>query len=289
MAESLRGGLSFCLSGFGFWSHDISGFEGTAKADVYKRWAAFGLLSTHSRLHGSNSYRVPWLFSKEGEENGEESVAVVKAFSELKCSLMPYIFSSAVNTHKTGIPTMRAMVLEFTDDICCEDLDKQYMLGDSLMVAPVFREDGNVTYYLPEGEWTHLLSNEVKNGGKWIKENYDFFSLPLFVKENSIIAVGKDNTKPEYDYTDGLTLNIFALKDKAEAVIYDINGEFALKAIAVNENGNITVTLDGKYNDLKICMRNVDTISNINGADCEKGKNGAILNVKQSTVSFTIG
>jgi alpha-D-xyloside xylohydrolase len=165
MAESLRGGLSFCLSGFGFWSHDISGFEGTAKADVYKRWAAFGLLSTHSRLHGSNSYRVPWLFSKEGEENGEESVAVVKAFSELKCSLMPYIFSSAVNTHKTGIPTMRAMVLEFTDDICCEDLDKQYMLGDSLMVAPVFREDGNVTYYLPEGEWTHLLSNEVKIGG----------------------------------------------------------------------------------------------------------------------------
>lgn len=117
MSESLRGGLSLCLSGFGFWSHDMSGFEGKAPADVYKRWAAFGLLSTHSRLHGSDSYRVPWLFSKEGEENGEESVAVVRKFSELKCTLMPYMFSTAVNTHKTGVPTMRAMVLEFPDDI----------------------------------------------------------------------------------------------------------------------------------------------------------------------------
>lgn len=65
MHESLRAGLSLCMSGFGFWSHDISGFEGTASADVYKRWAVFGLLSTHSRLHGAKSYRVPWLFGEE--------------------------------------------------------------------------------------------------------------------------------------------------------------------------------------------------------------------------------
>lgn len=65
MAESLRGGLSLCMSGFGFWSHDIGGFESTATADVYKRWVAFGLLSSHSRLHGSSSYRVPWLYDEE--------------------------------------------------------------------------------------------------------------------------------------------------------------------------------------------------------------------------------
>ena len=61
MADTLRGGLSLGLSGFGFWSHDIGGFEGTPPAAVYERWAQFGLLSSHSRLHGSNSYRVPWL------------------------------------------------------------------------------------------------------------------------------------------------------------------------------------------------------------------------------------
>ncbi len=85
----------------------------------------FGLLSTHSRLHGSNSYRVPWLF-------GEEAVDVLRRFTNLKCTLMPYLFSNAVYTHKTGVPTMRAMVLEFPQDIPCADLDRQYMLGESL-------------------------------------------------------------------------------------------------------------------------------------------------------------
>ncbi|MCL2322452.1 MAG: alpha-xylosidase, partial [Oscillospiraceae bacterium] len=88
MAESLRGGLSLTSSGFGFWSHDISGFESTATPDVYKRWVQFGLLSTHSRLHGSSSYRVPWEF-------GEEAVEVLRFFSKLKCKLSPYIFNSA--------------------------------------------------------------------------------------------------------------------------------------------------------------------------------------------------
>ena len=88
MAESLRGGLSLALSGFGFWSHDIGGFEQTASADVYKRWCAFGLLSSHSRLHGSSSYRVPWFYD-------EEAVAVLRQFTRLKCQLMPYLFAAA--------------------------------------------------------------------------------------------------------------------------------------------------------------------------------------------------
>ena len=288
MALSLRAGLSLCLSGFSFWSHDIAGFSGTATADLYKRWAAFGLLSTHSRLHGI-AHKVPWLFSEEGEENGEESVAVLKAFTELKCTLMPYIYSAAVVLHKTGIPSMRAMVLEFPNDIFCEDLETQYMLGENLLVAPIFNEEGIAKYYLPKGEWTHLLSNEIKQGGEWIEETYDYFSLPLFVRENSIIPVGNNRKDPEYDYTDGLTFNIFSLKDKAEAVIYDIDGKFALKADAVNDNGKITVTLDGKYNDLKICMRNIFRIENIIGATAEKCETGVILNVNNDQVSFDIG
>lgn len=288
MSESLRGGLSLCLSGFGFWSHDMSGFDGTAPADVYKRWAAFGLLSTHSRLHGSTSYRVPWLFSKEGEENGEESVAVVKAFSELKCTLMPYIFASAVHAHNSGIPVMRAMVLEFPDDICCEDLDRQYMLGSSLLTAPVFSKEGNVVYYLPEGEWTHLLSNEIRHGGKWMRENYDFFSLPLFVRENSILAIGGCSQKPDYDYTDHLTLHIFALKDKANTIVYDTNGNEVLKANAVNENGTITITLDGTYSNLKICMRNIFEIQHLSGASAESGSQGILLNITDNTITFAV-
>ena len=137
MAESLRGGLSLGLSGFGFWSHDIGGFEQTANADVYKRWTAFGLLSSHSRLHGSSSYRVPWHYD-------EEAVTVLSKFTKLKCSLMPYLFRAAIQAHEQGIPMLRAMMLEFPNDPACDYLDLQYMLGDSLLVAPVFSHDHSV-------------------------------------------------------------------------------------------------------------------------------------------------
>jgi len=143
MAESLRGGLSLCLSGFGFWSHDIGGFEHTASADVYKRWCAFGLLSSHSRLHGSGSYRVPWLFDEAGY-TGPTASDVLRTFTKLKCRLMPYLYGAAVEAHERGVPAMRAMLLEFPDDPGCDTLDRQYMLGGSLLVAPVFSPDGTV-------------------------------------------------------------------------------------------------------------------------------------------------
>ncbi len=117
MAETLRAGLSMGHSGFGYWSHDISGFEQTAPADVYKRWAAFGLLSSHSRLHGSSSYRVPWLFD-------EESNDVVRKFAKLKCRLMPYLYQASVEAHTHGTPMMRPMMLEFSSDPASETLDR---------------------------------------------------------------------------------------------------------------------------------------------------------------------
>lgn len=281
MSESLRGGLSLCMSGFGFWSHDISGFEGTAPNDVYKRWAAFGLLSTHSRLHGSNSYRVPWLF-------GEESVDVVRFFSEFKCTLMPYMFTNAVKTHLTGVPTMRAMILEFQNDHTCDDVDRQYMLGENILVAPVFSEDGNVDYYLPKGKWTHIFSNKKYDGGQWLNENYDFFSLPIMARENSIIALGNNNQTPEYDYSDGLTLNIFELDGSAETEVCDMNGDKFLSVKAVNENGKVTITMNGKATNLKVCMRNVSEVKALCGASAEASDMGIILNVEGDTVTFTM-
>lgn len=174
MAETLRAGLSLGLGGFGFWSHDISGFIGTATPDLYKRWVAFGLLSSHSRLHGHYSVRMPWLF-------GEESVDVLRYFNQLKAHLMPYLLDAAREARDHGWPVMRAMLLEFPDDPACRHLDLQYMLGPALLVAPVFNDRSEVTYYLPGGEWRHLLSGETAHGPAWRTETYDYFSLPLWV------------------------------------------------------------------------------------------------------------
>src|SRR5699024_9779643 len=146
--------------GFGYWSHDIGGFEGTPDPTVFKRWTAFGLLSSHSRLHGSNSYRVPWLFD-------EESVEVMREFTELKRKLLPYLLETAEHTTATGAPMMRSMAMQFPQDPACRPLDTQYMLGPDVLVAPVFQASGRVEMYLPEGEWVHLFDGERVPGGRF--------------------------------------------------------------------------------------------------------------------------
>ena len=232
MEESLRGGLSLTSSGFGFWSHDIGGFESTSTADVYKRWCAFGLLSTHSRLHGSHSYRVPWLYD-------EESVDVVRRFTKLKAQLMPYLYQSAIDTAATGVPMMRSMVLEFTEDKNCHYLATQYMLGESLLVAPIFNENSMAEFYLPEGVWTNLLTGEEKQGGKWYKEYCDYMSIPLYARPNSIIALGARDDDPVYDYANGATLKVCGLQDgcAARTKVSSENNEVELE-LTVRREGN---------------------------------------------------
>ena len=245
MAETLRGGLSFAMSGFSFWSHDISGFESTATPDLYKRWCAFGLMSTHSRLHGSTSYRVPWLFD-------EESCDVVKFFTNLKCSLMPYIFQKSVEAHEEGTPVMRPMVFEFMNDPAVPYLDQQYMLGDALLVAPVFREDKVAQYYLPEGTWTELLTGETKEGGRWFQGTYDYFSMPLYVRENSIVVRGNCDTKPDYDYADHANVCVYQLKDAAETKVSDIHGNTVFTVKAVKDGDAVKVSVEGAHTELKV-------------------------------------
>ena len=285
MAESLRGGLSLCMSGFGFWSHDISGFANTAPHHLFKRWVAFGLLSTHSRLHGDSSYRVPWLFNKEGETNGEEACAVTKHFAELKCSLMPYIFGKAVEANQKGVPVMRAMALEFEKDKNALSLDTQYMLGESILVSPVFTEVGDVDYYLPYGKWTHLLTNEIYEGGKWYSENYDFFSLPLFVRENTILPIGSETTRPDYDYGNDITLHVFNLEKCAERIVYDTEGKEIFKINGERNGSTIRFTFDKLPKNAKILLRNINNVSKVNGADIEKCDLGTLLTVKDTEVT----
>ncbi len=236
MEQSLRGGLSLTMSGFGYWSHDIGGFEATSTPDVYKRWAAFGLFSSHSRLHGSESYRVPWAYD-------EEAVDVVRRFSRLKNSLMPYLYRNAIETSRTGVPVMRSMVLEYTKDKNCAYLDKQYFFGDSLLVAPIFNADSRAEFYLPEGSWTHFLTGKVYEGGKWYEEFCDYLSIPVFAKENSLIAVSGNEERPDYDYTEDLIVRAYALQEDMEAktLVYRMDTSKATEVTVKREKDVITI------------------------------------------------
>ena len=240
MAETLRGGLSLSLGGFGFWSHDISGFESTAPADIYKRWCQFGLLSSHSRLHGSSSYRVPWMFD-------EEACDILRECVKLKCRLMPYLYGQAVRAHKEGRPVLRPMFLDFPEDRACDTLDRQYMFGDSLLVAPIFKENGEVQYYLPEGTWYNLITGAEVSGGKWQKETHDYHSLPLMIRPNTVLALGNNDQKPDYDYADGVSLLVSAFDEGAEAKteIPDLKGETVMTVTAKRVGDEIHLHVEG--------------------------------------------
>lgn len=266
MAESLRGGLSLALCGFGFWSHDMGGFENCATADLYKRWVAFGMLSSHSRLHGNSSYRVPWLFD-------EEAVDVLRYFTNLKCSLMPYIYSMAVKTHEEGIPVMTPMVMQFTEDPTVPFLDRQYMLGDSILVAPVFDEKGFAEYYLPKGRWTNLLSNKVVEGG-WQKEQYDYMGLPVMVRENSIIPIGRNRKECVYDYMDEVTFHIFELTDRAERTVRTEGSHKKSSISAQLKDGIIRVKTECGNENFSIVLRNIFKTASVDNGVADRTEDG---------------
>ena len=289
MAESLRGGLSLTMSGFAFWSHDMGGFELTASADVYKRWCAFGLLSSHSRLHGSGSYRVPWLFDEVGF-TGPTASDVLRFFTKLKCRLMPYLFDAAVEAHEHGIPVMRAMPLEFPDDPGCDTLDRQYMLGKSLLVAPVLSADGVVDYYLPAGRWTNFLSGDVVEGGRWVREKHGYLSLPLLARPNSIIPVGANDQKPDYDFADGLTFHIFELEDgvTASACVPTLKGETALTVTMKRAGQQIRVQVEGATQPWSVVLRNIAAVQSVEGGTAQNDAQGTRIIPDAGAKTLTI-
>lgn len=283
MEESLRGGLSLLMSGFGFWAHDIGGFEHTSTADVYKRWVAFGLLSSHSRLHGSSSYRVPWLYD-------EEAVDVVRTFTRLKAKLMPYLYKTSIDTARSGVPTMRSMVLEYTEDKNCSYLDKQYMLGDNLLVAPVFNEESIGSFYLPKGTWTDFFTGETAEGGTWMEKEYDYLHLPLMARANSIIAVGACDERPDYDYADGVELRVYALSDDVEALttVYGMAQDAQLHVSVVKSGARITVQaehISGKPYTVRLVGVQAQSAD---GASMEIAGKDTVLTPNAGTVVVTL-
>lgn len=214
MAATLRSALSFGLSGFTFYSHDMGGFKGETYEKLFIRWAQFGLFSSHSRCHGTAT-RLPWKI-------GEQAETIFREYVKLRYRLLPYIYSQSIASAEQGLPLLRAMVLEYQDDPRTFTIDSQYMFGDSLLVAPVLNENGTVDIYLPHGEWTNYWTKKREQGPCTIKKTVPLEELPLFVKTDSIVPLA-----PECAYTgekkwDPVTLDIY-LKDKAKFNGFDEN------------------------------------------------------------------
>ncbi len=210
MAGSLKGGLHFGLSGFGFWSHDVPGFHGVPNFmnsvipdDLYVRWTQFGVFTSHIRYHGT-SKREPYEYPAIS--------GIVRKWLKLRYALIPYLMEQSEKTTYTGYPVLRAMLFHNYDDKMCWHIDDQYYFGDDFLVAPIMNSENRRDIYLPKGEWINLFSGEEYTGGVWLNDfECPLDEMPVWVKKGASISV--------YPYhvsnTDELEV------EKAEKLIFD--------------------------------------------------------------------
>jgi alpha-D-xyloside xylohydrolase len=160
MAGTLRGGLSLGLSGFCFWSHDMGGFSGSPREELFNRWSFFGLLSSHSRVHGFPP-REPWEFSIDFKNSFRRMV-------ELRYTLMPYLYTQAAACSLAGLPMLKALLINYPDDPTAWIIEDQYLLGNDLLVAPIMETNTDSRMvYLPQGRWVDYFSGRQYEGGNW--------------------------------------------------------------------------------------------------------------------------
>ena len=202
MANQLRAALSIGLSGIPFYGHDIGGFFGEPDAELYIRWAQFGLFSAHSRCHGTTP-REPWAFGPQAE-------AIFLRYARLRYQLLPYIYSTAVQASRTGLPMMRALVVKYSNDPNVRHLDSEYLFGDSLLVAPVLERGARRRMvYLPVGEWVDYWSRQSHQGPMWINYPAPLEILPLFIRRGAIIPLSPPILRADQVAAARLTIHVY--------------------------------------------------------------------------------
>ena len=220
----------------------------------------------------------------------EESVDTLRFFTKLKCRLMPYLFAQAQEAHTGGIPTLRAMLLEFPNDPACDTLDRQYLLGESLLVAPVFSTDNIVDYYLPPGQWTNFITGKAYSGPGWVRESHGFLSIPLMVRPNSVIAVGGRDDKPDYDYTEGTTYQVYALEDgqSVTTIVPNLSGSPALQVVTERQGEQITVSVEGDAKGWQVLLVGIFSVASVTGGSSKSSEQGMRIQPEEGAKSVKV-
>jgi len=213
LACVVRAALSFGLSGFPFYSHDIGGFSGLPTPELYVRWAQLGFFSSHARCHGAPP-REPWAY-------GEVAEAIFRQYAELRYRLLPYIYSEAVHCSQQSEPFLRPLVLDWQDDPTTLTLDDQYLFGRSLLVAPILDERNRRRVYLPAGRWVAYWTKEVLAGGRWIEVDAPLDVLPIYVKAGALLPYGPLMQHTDEHPLDPLTLELYLPDSAGEYTIYE--------------------------------------------------------------------
>ncbi len=279
MAGQLRGLLSYGMSGVPFCSHDIGGFDYPPRAfdaaasqdtaleahtiqdwlanygaqlqstdqdmdaEVYARWLQFGTFSSHARAHGKQP-REPWAY-------GPDVAALARQYLKLRYRLLPYIYTEAVKSSRSGLPLVRPLVLEYQEDPNTAHIDLEYLFGDSFLVAPMLTRAIQRKVYLPKGEWVDYWTKATISGLRWVDVDAPLDKLPLWVKAGSVIPMG-----PAMDYVgqkalDPLTLEFYAPAQSGTFVIYE-EGAPDIKVRYTQNAQTLTVNVTNAPGSVKV-------------------------------------
>ncbi|MFI3176641.1 MAG: glycoside hydrolase family 31 protein [Eubacteriales bacterium] len=236
----LRGGLSAAMSGIPFWGFDMGGFYNTDTegyecfpSDMeYIRSFQFGLFAPLARCHGKTK-REPWVFEESTEK-------IFIKFNDFRHRMMPYLYMQSLICAETYVPLMRPMILEFEEDLVTRMLDRQYMLGESLLVAPTFDED-TISVYLPKGKWYDLVSGEVLSGGKFLERTPKIDEITVFMRENTVLPLATEKL-------DSIDLVVFIQDEITTSLFID---EVSYDFHAIYEDGTIHIDCGGSIGGMK--------------------------------------
>ncbi|WP_420386714.1 TIM-barrel domain-containing protein [Roseivirga sp.] len=240
MAATLRGGLSFGLSGFSFWSHDIGGFVTAAPENLYSRWTPFGMLSSHVRSHG-NPPTEPWEYS-------EEFMDGFRLADNMRYELMPYIYAQSKHASENGLPMVRALFVEYPQDPGSWLIDDQYLFGSDILVAPLFEDVTSRDVYLPPGEWIDYQTGKHYEGG-WYKIEAGEIPMIVLVKSGTVIPHIKlaQSTK-NMDWS-SLELKVFGNTDDTPSGLVYLPGKDKVAQVSLRKSGSRYLVVNDPYRE----------------------------------------
>ncbi len=232
MLGTLHAGLSFGLSGFSFWSHDMGGFVQSSPEDLYCRWIPFGFLTSHTRAHGAPPTE-PWLYDSERVQT------VFRESAEMKYKLMPYVYAQAKECTQKGLPMLRALFVEFPHDPGAWKIDDEYMFGSQILVAPLLEEGmTGRTVYLPEGKWIDYQTGKVYAGG-WREIEAGRLPVIMLVRDGSVLPhVALAQSTDEIDWS-RMELRLYAADAKTASGLVCLPSDGLLQSVRLDRSGRI--------------------------------------------------
>jgi alpha-D-xyloside xylohydrolase len=213
----------------------------------------------------------------------EEAVDVLRLFSKLKARLMPYLDQVARQAVAEGVPMMRAMVLEFPDDPACVYLERQYMLGGSLLVAPVFSDEGAVSYYVPEGNWTDLLTGNTVSGPRWVRERRGFMEIPILVRPGTVLPAGAVDSRPDYAYAEDVTLRGYDLQQGTQITPV---GDTVF--VTHRHGDDVRIEAQGPPSGWQVQMMGIRELVAVTGGTVAPDPAGVLVRASGATVTFRV-